>query len=549
MNYLKRLFQDASGKLISWFSTDDNVLCENNKYLRENLNNIDTELKSFQKKTDKSLGTKNKEIVGAINEVNAQYKDIAKQVDAQFQTVGQDLDKKTKYLNSLEINVKYPPIPLIAAKGDGVTDDTTAIQLILDYTDNSTIFFPDGNYLISDTIRIEKGNCLKLNHNARIFTNSKLDVMISYNGLKTGLAIEDLSKKKFIRGGKIDGNNLATNIIELSFYMGFTLYDVQIYNFLGYGLKTRGVEGASAELIASNLYFRNTQFNPGAIAIYNNGRDNQFNDIIIMDVETAVWSGDGFWSKIHHWIYNQAVLPLSCTFWVTDGFNTFNQCYSDTVRYPFKATDTAYIVRASDCFIFYNKDVYTTDLATTYPITLFTGNSNVKYYVNNCLMSLKTNCTMCTTLHDDSRFIDNVIAKSSPDIVVSNSLDHNVSNQLKLKASMISNDANKAVVNGSYTTTTSWTNLPYAEYGVLSVMSSLDWCIQVWKQKYTPYMFVRVGNSTSWDNWYRLGTQSGTTENRPTKVVLNGTPYYDTTLGKPIWYNAGVWKDATGTNV
>lgn len=51
MNYLKRMFQDVSGKIISWFSTDDNVLCENNKYLRENLNNIDTELKSFQKKT------------------------------------------------------------------------------------------------------------------------------------------------------------------------------------------------------------------------------------------------------------------------------------------------------------------------------------------------------------------------------------------------------------------------------------------------------------------------------------------------------------------
>ena len=51
MNYLKRMFQDASGKIISWFSTDDNVLCENNKYLRENLNNINAQYKDIAKKT------------------------------------------------------------------------------------------------------------------------------------------------------------------------------------------------------------------------------------------------------------------------------------------------------------------------------------------------------------------------------------------------------------------------------------------------------------------------------------------------------------------
>jgi hypothetical protein len=57
MNYLKRLFQDASGKLISWFSTDDNVLCENNKYLRENLNNIDAQFKDIAKQTKDIIST------------------------------------------------------------------------------------------------------------------------------------------------------------------------------------------------------------------------------------------------------------------------------------------------------------------------------------------------------------------------------------------------------------------------------------------------------------------------------------------------------------
>ena len=42
---------------------------------------------------------------------------------------------------------------------------------------------------------------------------------------------------------------------------------------------------------------------------------------------------------------------------------------------------------------------------------------------------------------------------------------------------------------------------------------------------------------------------SGTTAERPVKAVT-GQTYYDTTLGRPIWWHAsGVWKDAAGTNV
>jgi hypothetical protein len=46
---------------------------------------------------------------------------------------------------------------------------------------------------------------------------------------------------------------------------------------------------------------------------------------------------------------------------------------------------------------------------------------------------------------------------------------------------------------------------------------------------------------------------SGTTANRPlntTKVpLLTGKFYFDTTLGKPIWWNGSVWKDASGNTV
>jgi hypothetical protein len=66
-------------------------------------------------------------------------------------------------------------------------------------------------------------------------------------------------------------------------------------------------------------------------------------------------------------------------------------------------------------------------------------------------------------------------------------------------------------------------------------------------------------NSPAWTRWINklwmvAGAldDSGTTANRPTAGLYVGRPYYDTTLGKPIWLDSvrpTVWHDATGTPV
>ena len=89
--------------------------------VRSNLEN------NFQKKNDDTLTTTNKTISGAINEVNAQYKDITKQLKG--------------------INIED-----FGAKGDGVTDDTKAIQNALDFAskyDKNVEFGNNKTYLIS----------------------------------------------------------------------------------------------------------------------------------------------------------------------------------------------------------------------------------------------------------------------------------------------------------------------------------------------------------------------------------------------------------------
>lgn len=42
---------------------------------------------------------------------------------------------------------------------------------------------------------------------------------------------------------------------------------------------------------------------------------------------------------------------------------------------------------------------------------------------------------------------------------------------------------------------------------------------------------------------------AGTTSQRPTAGLIAGQQYWDTTLGKPIWWTGAAWKDAAGTTV
>ena len=56
-----------------------------------------------------------------------------------------------------------------------------------------------------------------------------------------------------------------------------------------------------------------------------------------------------------------------------------------------------------------------------------------------------------------------------------------------------------------------------------------------------------------WSQWFgQVGyfmlaeRQSGTTANRPTERLWVGRRYFDTTLGKPVFYNGSAWVDGAG---
>jgi hypothetical protein len=83
------------------------------------------------------------------------------QTDPGIQSVVDDhtsqLADNANDINSRSINVLYPPAPLVAAKGDKVTDDTTAIQNLLNHLRDlggGKAYFPNAKYLISATLKL-----------------------------------------------------------------------------------------------------------------------------------------------------------------------------------------------------------------------------------------------------------------------------------------------------------------------------------------------------------------------------------------------------------
>lgn len=143
------------------------------------------------------------------------------------------------------------------AKGDGVTDDSTAIQTCINNA--SVIFFPSGSYLISTTISIPsyktlQGNGqatiqLKANSNSHMFriadgaTNVVIDGFIidgqkvtntGGNGITTGTGVGNTSIN--IR------NNYVKNCSNFGIYFaGTTLYDITVINNSVTGCTAAGI--------------------------------------------------------------------------------------------------------------------------------------------------------------------------------------------------------------------------------------------------------------------------------------------------------------------
>jgi len=114
--------------------------------------------------------------------------------------------------NTMTVNqaIAWVDVRAYGAKGDGVTDDTTAIQAAIDNAlSGQTVLFPKGTYIISSTVKLHGKHGVKLLGSGGSLTGT----VWAWNGMgdntATMLEIYD-SKHNIIDGFEFLGNNISS---------------------------------------------------------------------------------------------------------------------------------------------------------------------------------------------------------------------------------------------------------------------------------------------------------------------------------------------------
>ena len=187
------------------------------------------------------------------------------------------------------INVKQ-----YGAYGDGLHDDTIAIQFCIDNFPHKTIYLLDGRYLLSDELKIyvdnEKQINLYLENNAELFSNTQINSLLNiglgenlYDRYKVGNICN-------ITGGIWNCENVIYGIYMNSTRKQNKLFNMNLINVGNYGIYIERTSDANASSnhILNNIFIhcKGSEFN--STGLYIRGLDNSFNTIRIAKATIAI---------------------------------------------------------------------------------------------------------------------------------------------------------------------------------------------------------------------------------------------------------------------
>lgn len=209
------------------------------------------------------------------------------------------------------------------------------------YPVNLTLKGPQGKYLLNKSLILVAGVCLDLDPACFLQATQSMDSVIQTEEN----SYLDKHNFGFIKGGKIDCNNLAQTAINLKLFSHFTVENVQTWNALREHIKLGSVTAPSSSyegMIRNCLLRRDlTPYNSGLVGIrFVNCGDTHISDTIIMGVREGV-SGtvyDSKFDRVHIW--NPFPLPnysnstidtiaLGIGFSIVGTENVFTQCQVD----------------------------------------------------------------------------------------------------------------------------------------------------------------------------------------------------------------------------
>ena len=227
---------------------------------------------------------------------------------------------------------------LNGVKGDGITDDTLAIQAIIDNNPNRTIYFPEATYLISQPLvtpanylksvqlKLDKYSIIKASNN---FTG---DYVIDLGGKDNNdQSMYNIGVLYGIDGGIIDCNNITGGIKVYGISPTVTNCEIRNCSKIGVYLPL-GMHNGSADAFISNLHiFGNNSLE--SIGLKCEAADNTFEDIRIYKTQVGVHvtHGANYFKNIHCLYSNDNLTNYNSSigFYIKSWNNSFYQCYID----------------------------------------------------------------------------------------------------------------------------------------------------------------------------------------------------------------------------
>lgn len=177
------------------------------------------------------------------------------------------------------------------AVGDGVTDDTAAIQSAIDAAElvNGVVYFPSGTYLLDSNHPIHTGMFLVNDSGIVHFRGDGRGVSILKTGDEQGgsmLMISD-SVGGSVRGLEFDGNRANTTgghaIRSGGNLTDYTIEDVYIHDMFSYGIGLQA--GAIVNMLIDNVVIEDTGLDGIDVKNFENG--NMSNKMVNVTVRRA----------------------------------------------------------------------------------------------------------------------------------------------------------------------------------------------------------------------------------------------------------------------
>lgn len=161
------------------------------------------------------------------------------------------------YSQSFSTYGTYVNVKQFGAKGDGVTDDTAAIQSALN--GGGSIYFPQGNYKVTQPLNVTVYNT-QLFGNASINQNGNGSVIQSY--LTSGSTL-NVTTTAYISNLSLNGTNAASGVNGLSLggtpgSAGSIIMGVTSTNFTGGSAIVTGDN--TYDISVSNSFFQNSEY-------------------------------------------------------------------------------------------------------------------------------------------------------------------------------------------------------------------------------------------------------------------------------------------------